>query len=99
MKDHLPIIQMTESSHTIENLLELCYPKFTSKPPELNVVEDIITLWETADKYGIEDVIKYAWGALLVPPLIEHEAVCIFIIAFQNRWEWEARVAARYTLH
>src|ERR1700684_792202 len=30
MKHHLPIIQMTESSRTIENLLKLCYPTFTS---------------------------------------------------------------------
>jgi hypothetical protein len=97
MKDHLPIIQMTESSRTIEILLKLCYPVFTSKLPELNV-EDVIALWEAADKYGIEDVTKYARDALLAPPLIEQEAVRIFAIACQNRWEREARMAARYTL-
>ena len=99
IKDHLPIVQMMESSHTIKDLLELCYPAFTSKLPELNIIEDIIALGEAADKYGMEDVMKYAWDALLVPPLIEQKAVCIFAIAFQNRWEQEAKVAARYTLH
>jgi hypothetical protein len=58
MKDHLPIIQMTESSCTIENLLKPCYPVFTSKLPELNLVEDIIALWEAADKYRIEAIMK-----------------------------------------
>ena len=85
MKHHLPIIQMTESSRTIENLLKLCYPTFTSKLPELNIMEDVIALWEAADKYEIEDVMKYARDALVAPPLIEQEAVRIFATALQNR--------------
>jgi len=46
----------------------------------------------------MESVMKYARVALVAPPLIEQEAVRIFVIALQNRWEREARVAARYTL-
>jgi hypothetical protein len=95
----LPVVDLAESSTTIQNFLSLSYP--TLCPPG---VPDTWPLSEVADliqavmKYEIRGIQKAALQLLVQPRFLNTEPLRVYAIACRFRVEKEARLAAKHLL-
>lgn len=91
--DGLPLVKITENSHTLGLLFAFCYPM---DDPMLQNIDDARAVLEAAHKYEMDAIAKRArasWTAVA-----GMDALKAFAIACSMGWEDEARIAARLTL-
>lgn len=89
----LPLVKITEDSHTLELLFAFCYPM---EDPTLQDIDDTRAVLEAAHKYQMDAIATRArasWSAVAGV-----DALKAFAIACGMGWEEEARIAARLTL-
>jgi len=95
MKDGLPVVQLSESSETVENLLLFCHPWCA---PVLQNLQEVQTILGAATKYDMQGVASRVRRILVAPRFIEKEPLRVFAIALSYNLDDEARLAARHTL-
>ncbi|KAG2345769.1 hypothetical protein BDR05DRAFT_960038 [Suillus weaverae] len=98
MLDGLDVIQVSESSRTLDMLLRFCYPAAV-KDPSMEDMNDVEEVLEAAMKYGMEEVEERVRKAMVAPSLLESKPMHILAIACRFGLEPEARTAAKYSLH
>lgn len=98
MRGDLPVITVVEKSSVVKHMLQCCYPISFVGELSLETVDDIIDLWEAAQKYQMTRVATLARYALVKPTVLEKYAFKIYAFAVAQRWEHEARTAARQLL-
>ena len=95
----LPIVDLTESSRTIENLLSSCYPAIYGKTSGLQGLSDVSALLEAAKKYEMEETGRAVVPFLTKPQFLAQEPLRVFAIACRYKLDAEAILAAKHTLH
>ena len=92
-----PVIDVTESSTTLQLLLTFCYPGW-SLAPGLAGLKELRDVLKAADKYDMANVV-YCVGQLLVSPFyLEQNPLWVFVLTSQFELDREAAIAARLTL-
>lgn len=94
-KQHLPIIELTEESKTLQAFLPFFYP---GVPPRVKVLDDIMNVMAAGHKYGVDVVVKQMFQELLDSPIMTEDPLRMFALAFYHGWETVGRVAAKNTL-
>ncbi|KAF8211807.1 hypothetical protein K438DRAFT_1807989 [Mycena galopus ATCC 62051] len=95
-KDGKPIIPLSESSKTVEKLLILCYPRFSSYG--FRDLDGLDGAYEAAGKYEIHGGQQHIEQVLEEPRFLEKEPHRVFAIACHRGLETVARAAAMQTL-
>lgn len=95
MKYGLPIIIVSETSDTLEQLLRLCYPMAAVEPPVLDTLEDVHSLLEATMKYEVERAEKRVRTWLIAPHILDTDPVRVFAIASRYKLRAEAAAAAK----
>ena len=93
----LQIIPMAESASVLRTLLKLCHPSSLLNPPILEL-EDVVDIFQTAQKYEMEDMEKFIARNLVFPRFLDTEPARVFDIACFLHLETEAKIAAAATL-
>lgn len=93
-KDGIPVVPVAEDSAAVELLLRFCYP---IEDPNLSTFEDIETTLELGRKYDVDVLIKAAKRTLF--SFSDTDALKVFVLACQFKWQELAQVAARQSLH
>ncbi|KAJ7648723.1 hypothetical protein DFH06DRAFT_1050029 [Mycena polygramma] len=96
-KDGKPIVALTESSHAIEKLLILCYPRFVGTYPFRNL-DGLDAAYEAAKKYQIPGGQQLLEKVLEEPQFLEGEPHRVFAIACHRGLDRVARLAVVQTL-
>ncbi|KAJ6478116.1 hypothetical protein C8R47DRAFT_1051349 [Mycena vitilis] len=97
-KDGKPIVALTESSHAIEKLLILCYPRFVGTYPFRNL-DGLDAAYEAAKKYQIPGGQKLLEKVLEEPRFLEGEPHRVFVaIACHRGLDRVAKLALVQTL-
>lgn len=65
VKDGLPVIAIPEPFDTIHSLLQLCYPCPPMNLKELHDFHKLIRIFDAADKYDVDGMLKYLEETLL----------------------------------
>ena len=99
LKDGKPIIHTTETAEIWRTLLAFSYPMWAADLPMLNSLEEVLAVLEPSVKYMMEGIEKKIRAALVAPHFVDTEPVRVFAIACHRRLDFEARIAARRTLH
>ena len=89
-----PIVVLTETSRTLDQLLRFCYP---IDNPELDTVEEVFFVLEAAKKYLMECVVREVHRAQFTRHA-EREPVRMYAMACSRGWGDEMRMAARASL-
>ncbi|TFY74899.1 hypothetical protein EWM64_g9113 [Hericium alpestre] len=89
----VPIVDLTEDSHTIDFILRCCYP---ANVPTLTEVTEIKHVLSASRKYEIQPVIDSAKAAL--EGCIEQDPLGVFAVACQMEFPDICRKAAKQTL-
>lgn len=87
----LPIVSLSEDSHTLKSLLSFCYP---SEDPILESLAEVGALLEVTRKYEMEGVMKRARKLLVAPDFLQKQPLRTFAIAHQCRLEEEIKLSA-----
>ncbi|EIN12471.1 hypothetical protein PUNSTDRAFT_118293 [Punctularia strigosozonata HHB-11173 SS5] len=90
-----PIIDLSESTQTVERLLRLIYPVLD---PPIDSLDAIVPVLEAAVKYDIPLVIEKMRKLLVTPAQVESAPLRVFAIAERFGLEEEAKIASRHTL-
>jgi hypothetical protein len=96
-KDDLPIVDLTEDSGTIQNLLAFYYPAIYSRESR-TTISDVSALLEAANKYEMKEVLSAGGQWLTKPQFLEQEPLRVYAIACQRGFEAEAVLAVNHTL-
>ncbi|KAA1470176.1 hypothetical protein DENSPDRAFT_879512 [Dentipellis sp. KUC8613] len=96
--DHsgLPVISVSEDSHTLAALLTLCYP--FAEEPVFTSIEAVAAVLAAAKKYDMGRAFKYAAHIFARDPLLTNHPAKAYGIACRYRLEEQSRVAARACL-
>ena len=94
--DNLPIVQITETGETIENLLYCATLRSTQ---ELGTLSEGNSLLEAVGKYEISGVRKTMIPFLTEPQFLEQEPLRVYVIACQHGLKAEAIMAAKNTFY
>lgn len=97
IRDGKPVVHLPESSQTIEKLLTLCYPRFTSSYG-FNDLDGVDGAYEAAGKYQIQGGQKLLERLLEEPKFLEKQPHRVFAIACHRGLQKLARAAAMETL-
>jgi hypothetical protein len=99
-QSELPIVNLTETSTTIRNLLSFCYPPSVDfrHAKETENLSEIADLIEAAMKYEMSGAQTAALQRLVQPRYLDAEPLRVFVIACRFKAEKEARLAAKYLL-
>jgi len=95
MKDGAPVVSVSESTRTLQKLLEFCHPNCV---PVLNSVEEIGEVLAAAEKYDMGAVLKRAGESLVKPKSMKEQPIHALTLACRYELEKEARVLAKATL-
>jgi hypothetical protein len=99
--DGHPVVQFTETSATIHNLLILCYPAYlfgNNPSPAAESLSDVGNLLEAVTKYDMHKTRDTVCRFLLQPQFLEKEPLRAYVIACRQRNEAMARTAARHAI-
>jgi hypothetical protein len=97
--DGRPVVELTETSTTIHDLLMSCYPVAqTGGPPTMTSISQVGNLLEAARKYDMPGIEKAAVQALMKPDFIKREPLRVYAIACRQKNEAVARQAAAQLL-
>ncbi|KAJ7367661.1 hypothetical protein DFH08DRAFT_725687 [Mycena albidolilacea] len=97
IRDGKPVVHLPESSQTIEKLLTLCYPRFTSSYG-FNDLDGVDGAYEAAGKYEIQGGQKLLERLLEEPKFLEKQPHRVFAIACHRGLQKLAKAAAMETL-
>lgn len=86
-------VQITETSHVLRILLEICYPVTNV---QFSSLDDVHAVLKAAVKYDMSKVIEFAYTALST--FISSSALRVYAIACQHGAENVARDAARWAV-
>ena len=98
IKDGLPVVQLTEDTKTLDILLSKCYPMAVMDPRDPETLIETHRLLDTAIKYNVERVEKWARGRMFGPRFLDTDPVRVFAVACHYRLEAEAKLAAAVTV-
>jgi len=100
--DARPCVVVSDDARHLLLLLSWCDPRCTMQSSMQSTKQSLLDLQmvlETADKYGMESIVKRVEGVLILSQEIIRQApLKVFAIAVRYRCEGLARVAARETL-
>lgn len=100
--DARPCVEVSDDARHLLLLLSWCDPRCTMQSSMQSTKQNLLDLQmvlETADKYGMESIVKRVEGVLILSQEIIRQApLKVFAIAVRYRCEGLARVAARETL-
>lgn len=91
----IPIVDVSESSQTLEWLLRYVYPV---PKPDICSLDNLVSVLEAAAKYDFIAVTDYLRMLLISQPFLEADPVRVYAIACRFDLDEEARIASRYTL-
>ena len=97
-RNGLPIVDLTESSGTIKNLLSFCYPAIYAAKVRLETLSEVGALLEVAMKYEMGGICKDVIESLIKPPFLQEEPLRVYAIASRHKLKEQATLAAKYTL-
>jgi hypothetical protein len=96
--DGLPVVELTETSNTIHNMLSLCYPTSQITHESL-ILSDVVNLLEVTRKYDMEGAQKVAMELLTKPRFLTEEPLRVYAIACRLRNGPIAKLAAKSLSH
>lgn len=94
-RDTLPIVDVSETAHTIETLLRLLYP---IPNPAIEDLDELVLVLEAAHKYDVHVAIEHLRTLLITTHFVEANPLRVYAIACRFELEDEAKTASRYTL-
>ncbi|KII85953.1 hypothetical protein PLICRDRAFT_303163 [Plicaturopsis crispa FD-325 SS-3] len=94
----VPVVLLAEDSGTLTRLLRYAYPISAGDAPALDSIDDVISVMDAADKYGMEGALEKAQRSIVAPKLVEKEPLRVWAVAHRYKLEREVRIAARHTL-
>jgi hypothetical protein len=97
-KDGLPIVDLTEKSGTIKNILSFCYPAIYNGDVGLETLSEVSALLEAMQKYEMGEIRKVVAQRLTKPRFLEQNPLRVYAIACQHKLEAVALLAAKHTL-
>ncbi|KIP06167.1 hypothetical protein PHLGIDRAFT_19522 [Phlebiopsis gigantea 11061_1 CR5-6] len=92
---HIPVVDVSESSQTLEYLLRYVYPV---PKPDVSSLDELVPVLEAASKYDFTVVIDHLRTVLVSPPFLASDPVRVYAIACRFDLDAEARLASRHTL-
>ncbi|KDQ61495.1 hypothetical protein JAAARDRAFT_171723 [Jaapia argillacea MUCL 33604] len=95
MKNGVSVVQLTEHSEVVKNMLIFCYPMCH---PTMETLQEVQDLWEAASKYEIEELMKWLGSQFVEKRFLEDEPVRAYAIACRYRLDPLAKAAAIWTL-
>ncbi|KAJ7291052.1 hypothetical protein C8J57DRAFT_1271228 [Mycena rebaudengoi] len=97
LRDGKPIVHLPESSHAVEKLLLICYPRAHGQHVFENL-DGLGSAHEAAGKYLISGGREMLAACLLDPKFLGKEPLRVFAIACHRGLEDVAKAAARWSL-
>jgi hypothetical protein len=97
-KDGLPVVDLTEDSGTIKNLLSFCYPVIYTGRMGFMDLSEVHSMLEAANKYEMEGIRKDVVQNLTKPEFLANEPLRVYAIACRHKLEAEALLAVKSTL-
>eukprot|EP00920_Eleutheroschizon_duboscqi_P033036 GHVT01079685.1.p1 GENE.GHVT01079685.1~~GHVT01079685.1.p1 ORF type:complete len:333 (+),score=19.08 GHVT01079685.1:328-1326(+) len=95
----LPVVDLTETSSTIRNILYFCYPLCKVGPvPPITSLSGLSDALEATKKYEMLEAHKFLLASLRDPIFLQQEPLRVFAIASQEGSEPDARLAIDYML-
>ncbi|KDQ50420.1 hypothetical protein JAAARDRAFT_584667 [Jaapia argillacea MUCL 33604] len=94
-RDGLPVLVVQEDSHVLTGLLGFLRP---CGAPQFDTLELFSRVFQTADKYGMEDVMGALESMLMASKFMESEPGAVYAVACTYKLEKPARAAAKLTL-
>ncbi|KIK98303.1 hypothetical protein PAXRUDRAFT_31262 [Paxillus rubicundulus Ve08.2h10] len=95
VKEHRPVVPVSEHSSTLGVLLQFIYPE---PDPVIASLDELVTLLATSVKYDFLGPIAALRKELLSPRFLEESPTRVYAIASRFDLEYEAQVASRHTL-
>lgn len=91
----LPVVDVAESAHTLENLLRLIYPV---PRPNIDSLDELVVVLEAATKYELAAAIEHLRILLVQPQHVLSDPLRVYAIACRFELEEESKIASRHTL-
>ncbi|KZP05740.1 hypothetical protein FIBSPDRAFT_678182, partial [Athelia psychrophila] len=99
MCDGVPVVPMPEPASVVKHFLQCCYPHASTGNITFDDVLSVSGLLEAARKYGVdgvEAIVRLAVGGNTA--LLQNQPFEVYALAVHNKWEAEAKAAARRLL-
>ncbi|KAF7795260.1 hypothetical protein EIP86_006412 [Pleurotus ostreatoroseus] len=90
-----PVVDVAESTHTLENLLRLIYPV---PRPKLDSLDELVAMLEVATKYEVASAIEHLRRLLVQPEFLSSNPLRVYAIACRFELEEESKIASQHTL-